>query len=201
MYLGAVLGLVYQALRSPRRGGMPPRRVIIVFGLLVAAFAIDGLNSYLHLSFFKSAPTLYQPQNWLRLLTGTGMGLAIAGMIYPAFNQTMWRNWVPEPALPGLRDLLILLLLGIGVALLVLSENPLILYPLALISAAGVLLLLTLVYTMVLAMITRKENQFLYFRQIGLLLVGGFGIALLQIATLDVVRYLFTGTWDGFHLG
>ena len=201
MYLGAVLGLVYQAVRSRRRGGMPPRRVVIALGLLVLAFGIDGLNSYMHLGFFKSAPTLYQPQNWLRLLTGTGMGIAIAAMIYPAFNQTLWHDWEPLPALPGLRDLGVLLLLGISVALVVLSGNPLLLYPLALISAGGVLMLLTMVYAMVLAMITRMENRFQNLAQLWVLLVGGFGIALLQIAVLDLARYFLTDTWDGFHLG
>jgi hypothetical protein len=32
-------------------------------------------------------------------------------------------------------------------------------------------------------------------------LAGGFGLGLLQIAFLDFIRYLLTGTWDGFHLG
>jgi hypothetical protein len=32
-------------------------------------------------------------------------------------------------------------------------------------------------------------------------LVGGFGVALLQIAAFDFVRYFLTGAWSGFHLG
>jgi hypothetical protein len=129
------------------------------------------------------------------------MGLVVAALIYPAFNQTLWSRWDRRPALPGLRDLGVLILLASVVDLVVLSENPLVLYPLALISAAGVLLLLTVVYTMVLAMVMRLENRFQYFRQIWLMLVGGFGMALCQIIVLDLVRYLLTGTWDGFHFG
>ncbi len=75
------------------------------------------------------------------------------------------------------------------------------LYPLALISAAGVLLLLTLAYSMVWLMIFRAENRFSSARQMLLPLVGGFGLALAQIVLLDLARYALTGTWDGFHLG
>ena len=201
MYLGAVLCLAYQALRSPRSGGMPPRRVVIALGIFVVAFAIDGLNSYLHLGFLRSPPTLYEPQNWLRSVTGSGMGIAIGAVIYPAFNQTIWRKWDPAPALPGLSDLGAILLLVLLVVLLVVIENPLILYPLALISAAGVLLLLTMVYAMILTMIFGIENRFGRFSQIWMILVGGFGVALLQIVVLNVLRFLLTGTWEGFNLG
>ncbi len=201
MFLGAVLGLSYQALRSRRKGGMPPRKVVVALAALVLAFGVDGLNSYLQLGFLPSPPTLYVPQNWLRLATGTGMGLVIAAMIYPAFNQTAWSDWDRGPAIRGLFDLGVMLLLAVILDLIVLTENPLVLYPLSLISAAGVLLLLTMVYTMVLAMLFRLENRFQVSRQMWVLFVGGFGMALLQIGALDLLRYLFTGTWDGFHFG
>ncbi len=122
-------------------------------------FVVDGFNSFI--SFFPGAPVLYQPQNGLRLLAGSGMGIAIAVALFPAFNQTVWVDWDPKPAMPGLRSLGGLVLLMLLVDLLVLSENPLLLYPLALISAAGVLLLLTLAYSMVWLMIFRAENRFL----------------------------------------
>src|SRR5512140_2838258 len=49
MYLGAVLGLVYQSALGRRRGGLPSWRVLAVLGLFVVAFGVDGINSYLHL--------------------------------------------------------------------------------------------------------------------------------------------------------
>lgn len=199
MYLGAVLGLVYQGVLRRRHGGAPTRAVLAVLALLVIGFAVDGVNSFI--SFFPGAPILYQPQNWSRLLTGTGMGVAIAAALYPALNQSIWVDWNPRPALPGLRSLGGLLLLGVIVDLLVLSENPLLLYPLALISAGGVLVLLTLVYSMVWLMLFRRENAYFKTQQLLLPLIGGFGLAILQIALLDLARYALTGTWDGFHLG
>jgi uncharacterized membrane protein len=198
MYLGAMLGLVYQALYSRRRAGMPHWSVWVVLAAWAGAFALDGVNSYLHL--FPGAPSLYEPQNWLRLLTGTGMGLVMASLLYPSYNQTVWKDWQPSPALQ-LRSLGVLTLLALILDWIVLQQNPLILYPLALISAAGVLVLLSMVYTMVWVMVVRAENRFENARQLLFPLLGGFGTAMTQIILLDLLRYLFTGTWDGFHLG
>jgi uncharacterized membrane protein len=199
MYLGAMLGLAYQGVISRRRGGMPPLRVILILGLLALAFGVDGTNSYLH--FFPNAPSLYEPQNWLRTLTGSGMGLVIAALLYPAFNQTVWKDWRPSPALTGIRSMGGLIIAALLLDWLVLTENNMVLYPLALISAAGVLVLLSMVYSMVWLMVLRKENQFLRLYQFVYPLMGGFLVGLLQIGVLDFLRYALTGTWDGFHLG
>src|SRR5512136_454127 len=43
MYLGAMLGLVYQSVTARRRTGLPSWKVMIPLGLLVAAFGIDGI--------------------------------------------------------------------------------------------------------------------------------------------------------------
>ena len=107
MYLGAMLGLLYMSLRGWKRGGIPPKRVLAVLSVLVIAFAVDGLNSYLHLPFFPGAPSLYEPSNTTRLLTGTGMGLVIAALIYPSFHQTVWPDWKAKPAITGIRSLVL----------------------------------------------------------------------------------------------
>lgn len=199
MYLGAMLGLIYQFILAPRRGGMPPKGVMAVLVALLAAFGIDSLNSYFHL--FPVGLTIYQPSNVLRLFTGTGMGVVVAAALYPAFNQTVWRRWSPDPALRGPRVLAGLLILGLLLDLLVLTANPLILYPLALVSAGGVLVLLTMVYSMIWLMLFRSENRFDRSFQLWLPLVGGFILSLIQIGLFDLARYFLTGTWDGFHLG
>jgi uncharacterized membrane protein len=197
MYLGALLGLLFQAVQG-RRGNMPSLKIAAVFGVFVVAFGLDGVNSYLHL--FPDAPGAYTPMNWLRLLTGAGMGLAISAAIAPAFRQTIWQTWEERSAFPGFAQVGWLVLLAAPMILAVLSQNPLLFYPLALLSAVSVLLLLTIIYTMVWVMILRHENQFSTFRQLWFYLVCGFGTALLQIATFDWVRLLITHTWQGFYL-
>lgn len=199
MYLGATTGLLYQQALARRRGGAPGRLVIAILALLVLFFIVDGLNSFL--SFFPGAPLIYPPRNELRLLAGSGMGIAIAAALFPAFNQTVWADWEPRPALSSVRSLAYLALLVALLDALIMSENPMLLYPLALISAGGVLLVLTLAYTMVWVMLLRAENTFLHARQLLYPVLGGFGLAWMQIIVLDVIRYLLTGTWEGFHLG
>jgi uncharacterized membrane protein len=199
MYLGAMLAMVYQTLRFGRRSGMPGRSALVVFGLFTVAFGLDGLNSYI--SLFPGAPTAYQPQNWLRLITGTGMGLAMGGVLLPVFNQTVWQRPDPAPAFSNGFALVPMIGLAGIVDLIVLTENPLALYPLALISAAGVLVLLTMVYCMLWMMYLHLDNRFTAFAQVIWPLVGGFGTALLQIALIDLLRYTLTGTWAGFKIG
>ncbi|MBE0696898.1 MAG: DUF2085 domain-containing protein [Anaerolineaceae bacterium] len=197
MYLGALLGFGYLA-RYGKRAGMPTLKVSLVLGFFLLAFAVDGGNSYLH--FFPSAPELYQPQNWLRLATGTGVGLGIAAVLVPVFNQVVWQTFDNRPALNGWRDILPLLALAVGVNLAVLSDNPLILYPLALLSAFGIILILATVYTIVWLMITKKENRIVQWRELNLAAMAGLLVAMVQIFVLDAGRFWLTGTWGGFNL-
>jgi uncharacterized membrane protein len=199
MFLGAVLGLLFQTLASGRKAGMPPWQLWGVFGLFVAAFGIDGVNSYLHL--FPGAPSLYEPSNLGRLLTGTGMGLVIAFVIYPAFNQTAWKYFDPTPALRGFKPLAIVVLLALLMDWLVWIENPFLLYFFGLVSALGVLILLVMVYSVFWMMLLKSDNRFERLSQLMLPLVLGFGTAIAQIALFNLVRFFFTGTWDGFSIG
>lgn len=197
MYLGALTGIVYY-LRYPRRSGMPARQMLVVLALFLVAFGIDGANSYLR--FFPLFPALYQPENWLRLLTGTGVGLGMAAVLVPVVRQSLLTESDPRPVLNSWRQFLVYISAGLLVDAALLSENPLLLYPLALLSSVTILIILGLVYSVLWAMITRKENRFPTMRSAWVLLLGGFTTAMLQIAVMDGLRFLLTGTWQGFNL-
>lgn len=206
MYLGVVVGLAFQFLFSRRKGGMPTWPVIVPLLLLGAAFAFDGVNSYLYLMKTVSPgrlgfiPTVYTPNNILRVLTGSGAGLGIAVALFPSFNQTVWKNWDPSPAMGSLKQLVILIVIMLGLDLLILTDSDLVLYPVAIISAGGVLLVLALVYEVLWVMVTRWENRFETFGQTWLPALGGLTIALLQITATDLFRLWLTHTWGGFPL-
>ncbi len=197
MYLGALLGLAFYAIRHPRTGRYPPRPMLIFFALLALAWAFDGLNSFL--SVIPGAPHLYTPSNTLRLVTGTGIGLALATLISPAFNQVAWSEWRDEPALTSWKDLGLLLLIAAAVVALVLVGNPLVLYPLALLSAAGVLALLTSAYALITIPFLRRTSASRW-PELALPLFAALALALVQIGAIDLIRFAATGTWDGFHL-
>jgi uncharacterized membrane protein len=206
MYVGAVIGLVFQSLTAWKRSVMPSWAVIAPLALFVVAFGVDGVNSYLYLlkqvspGALASIPNLYVPNNVLRLLTGSGMGLGMAAAIFPAFNATVWADAQEQRALPNLKAFGLLLAITLLADLLILTESPLVLYPMAFLTTAGVLLMLTIVYSMVWVMIMRQENAFTRLRELWLPLLAGFTIALLQVAAIDALRFWGTGTWESFPL-
>lgn len=205
MYLGAAVGLIFQGLIGWRRSGNPGWSVISILILFLIAFGIDGANSYLYLvksvdARFDFIPTLYIPNNTLRLFTGSGMGLGIAAVLFPAFNQTVWKEQNNARAIPNLKTFAALAALMIVVDLLVLTESDWVLVPATFISAGAVLVLLTMIYSMVWLMIMRQENAFTSIMQMGMALLAGLTIALLQIGAIDAVRFWLTGTWGAFPL-
>src|SRR5688572_20279766 len=139
MFLGVALTFVVLLLAGRGRwSDLPPLPVMAVLLGFIGLMGIDGVNSYSH--FFPNLPHLYEPRHWLRLLTGMGTGLAMGSIIFPALAQTLWWEQERRPSLGNLRELAGLVLLAGVVILLVLSNLQPVLYVLALISAAGVVL-------------------------------------------------------------
>lgn len=197
MQLGALLGLAYQSLWG-RRGKFPPMKILIPLGILALFFAVDGVNSYLN--FIPGLPQVYTSQNWLRLVTGTGLGLGIAAVIFPIFNQTIWRDWKDDYALGSWKQFLGLIGLATLLDLAILSENPLVLYPLAILSGLAVLVVLSMCYSLLIVMLFKKDNLFTSWRSAWAYLLAGFTIAITQTFFIDLLRFAFTRTWGGFNL-
>lgn len=207
MYLGAVVGLVFQSITGWKRGKVPHWGILSVLIFFFLAFGIDGANSYLYLlkqirpGILPQIPNLYVPNNTLRLLTGSGMGLDMAILIFPAFNQTVWSDCQEKKsAVPGWKVFGLLVGLQVVLDLLVLTESPLVLYPLAIIGVLGVLLLLTMIYALVYIMLLGQDNKFTKARQLWMPLVAGFTIAMIQTSAIDLVRFWLTGTWGAIPL-
>jgi uncharacterized membrane protein len=205
-FYAAGITLLYFALASPRKSGMPGWKLgtpLIVFFL---AFGIDGSNSYLYLlkqtgpGALSNIPNMYIPNNVLRLFTGSGMGVALASILYPAFNQTAWQEFDPAPAL-NWKKLAAIIAIVIATNLLILTENPIFLLPVAIISVLGVLSLLIIVFSMSWVLIMRQENIFDRLTQMWMPFLAGLTLALLMITVIDLLRFKLTGTWSGFPLG
>jgi uncharacterized membrane protein len=199
IYLGALLGMVTMtALGRARSGGLPRRPVLLALIGFVGLMGIDGVNSYL--TFFPGLPHLYEPQNWLRLITGTLNGLALAGLIYPILNQTLWRDWKDQPVLRGFRELGLLLVLAAVMIALVLSDNPIVLLPLALLSAVGVVALIVALNTTAVLVVSRRENRVVGWTGAIVPLLAGFTLTIVEIGLVDLIRYSIFHTWSGFGI-
>ena len=130
MFAGAMLGLVYQIAQG-RKGKMPPLWVMIILGLMALAWVLDGTNSFTML--IPGINSVYETQNWTRLVTGTGMGMALSAILLPSFIQTVFVRWDEESALGNWKQVFGLMLIAAALDILILLEIPWVLYPIALI--------------------------------------------------------------------
>lgn len=205
-FYSAGFALLFFTLVSPKKSGMPGWKLGAPLIIFFLAFGIDGSNSYLYLlkqtshGALNNIPNLYIPNNTLRLFTGSGMGIALASILYPAFNQSTWKIFDPEPALTW-KKLGILAAVVLIVDLLILTESPIVLYPIAILSVLGVLSLLIIVFSMAWLLIMRQENIFDSLIQMWLPFLAGTTLAFLMITAIDLLRFKLTGTWGGFTIG
>ena len=205
-FYAAGISLIFFALVSKKQSGMPGWKLGAPLIIFFLAFGIDGSNSYLYLlkqtsnGALDNIPNLYIPNNTLRLFTGSGMGIALASILFPAFNQSTWKTYDPAPALSW-KKLGILTSIILTVNLLILTDNPIILYPIAILSVLGVLALLIIVFGMAWLLIMHQENIFDSLTQMWMPFLAGTTLAFLMITAIDLLRFKLTGTWGGFPLG
>lgn len=186
-YLGALAGVVILLARGRGRANrFPARRFLPILALFMLTWAVDGLNSYL--TFFPGLPHLYEPQNLLRLITGSLEGLVIAAFVLPLFNMSTWVPAEPVPVFAGWRDFIWLLVAGLLVVVAVGSEWEPLLYPLALLSGVMVVLLVSLVCSMLLLILLRRDGQAQRWREVLLPLLVGLVLTLIGLAAVGVAR-------------
>lgn len=197
MYLGTLLGLL--VLRSRQRlSGKPSTAKIVVLAAFMLVFTVDGVNSMLA-SFFSVSP-LYPPSNLLRLGTGLLMGIVLANILLPLWNQTLWKLSDPRPVLQSWKQLALLVLCAIMVGVLVWLDIPLLYYPIAILSTGTVIVILGMVYTLLWSIILNKENTLEKLKNGITFYLLGVICALLQIGLMDLIRMRLTGSWSGFQI-
>ena len=188
IYLGFVVTLF--TLYSSRRGRVQqlPRWPILL--LLIAgglAMAIDGFNSLL---LDLGLPHLYQPNNFLRLGSGLAMGLAVATLTLPMLNRLFWCEFNEQRSIPSWRALPLPLLALVLSFFAVASQNALLLYPLALLSTAGVLIVVSSINLITIVAIAKRDQTFLYYRELWPIFSIAFLFAIGELLLLAQLRFL-----------
>ncbi len=163
IYLGfALTFLVLLGSGRLRASRLPGWGALTALALAVLAMAVDGFNSMfldLHL------PHLYQPHNLLRLATGLGTGTAMAAVLIPAANALIWRVDDKRKSFASLRALAWMLpVLALGF-LAVGSQSVWLLYPIAILSSAGLVTALSLVNLTFLLGVSNVIGYFRSWRQ------------------------------------
>jgi uncharacterized membrane protein len=199
IYLGVMTGfLLAVAGRRTRNSVLPSWRVLLILGVGAGFMVLDGVNSFLQL--FPNAPNLYTTQNWMRLLTGLAFGIALFEGIFPVFNSFVWREPIRERVVKSIGELMGVYGAAGVVAVLVLSGRPVFMAVLALLSALGVVLMLTIVFTVFFLSLVKGLNRAQTLRELALPLLAGLTLAMVEIGAINILRFALTGTWEGFRL-
>jgi uncharacterized membrane protein len=192
-YLGVAVGFGTLALLGRwRTGELLSTWILALMVGFVAIMGVDGLNSYLDL--VLGHPVLYEPQNWLRAVTGSLNGIALSMILMPILNTTLWKQPAATRPLHNGWELLAVIAAAGTLVALVQSEPAWLLYPVAILTTAGVVWMLTAVNTMILLIAFRQDGQAETWHQVAPALLGGLVTALVELAVIGTARYLLTGT-------
>ena len=196
MYLGALIALVLQfSKRNERMNAFPKAYFLVFFGLFLLGFAIDGFNSLFAERFGLH---LYDTQNWMRLITGLGVGWGMGALAGAAFHQTVWMQSKNEAFFAHPIQLVWLILWSAVPAAGLILGIPAITAIVSVIAAVGVPIFLSILYTLLILMVTFKENTLPTWRRVLPYWLGGVMLAFLQIYLFSWARVAAFGSWEPF---
>ena len=197
-YLGVLAAYVVLGIMGRGRASrLPPLPLLLTLFLFIALWALDGVNSYVTL--FTGSPLLYEPSNLLRLITGLLQGLALMIIVRPIFAFTLWADSQEERVIRGHGELALVMVAAGLLGLAAQSETAWLYYPLALSSVAGEMLILSLVNTLVVCILLRREAVAQSWRQAAPLWIVGLAAGLVEVGLINLGRVAL-GRWIGLPL-
>ena len=192
-YWGAAFTFVLLSRQRHARASRLPRATVMLFlAGLSLLWLIDGINSYLN--FVTGRVWLYLPNNALRLATGLGFGLALGSVVWPLFNESLWKELCGERVLSSWRELRVALFGITGLWLVFFAGGSLPGWLVALLETIVVVLVLTVVNTMVALVALRRENRADEWRDVRVPLGLGLLLAVSEVAGIALLRHLLART-------
>jgi uncharacterized membrane protein len=187
-YLGVLVTYVMLGIimGRGRANELPPLRILLVLFLFIALWGLDGLNSYFTL--LTGSPLLYEPSNFLRLISGLLQGLALMVIVRPIVAFTLWAQSRDEQVVRSYGELGLLVAALAVVGVVARSEAAWLYYPLALSSVGGELLMLSLVNTLISSVLLRREGTAANWRQAAPLWLLGLAAALVEVNLINLGR-------------
>lgn len=186
IYLGFLLVVVMAAIVGRGRAGQwPGRNATYLLVGMFAAMVLDGVNSSMQ---SHGAHGFYHTSNALRLVLGTGAGLALAVLCLPLVNRVLWRVPEDEAVANDPTELAGYVVAAVVLGAVLLKPNPILYYPLSLLSALGVLVAWGLVNTAVVAVAMRRERRAVTRVDGALLVLAGIVLTLCEVWAVDAIR-------------
>ncbi|MCX6016352.1 MAG: DUF2085 domain-containing protein [Chloroflexales bacterium] len=128
--------------------------VLLLFPIVFVG--IDGFNS---LSVDLGMTPLYQPQNWLRAMTGSFAGIAIAPIFIPTLNRVLRNNGDDHPMIAKWWQLVGLWALALGYAALISIGPGWLYWPIAVVSWGGIVGILLISNTFAVAVAAGYDQR------------------------------------------
>ena len=195
-FLGVPAGLLaLWGAGQGRRSGLPRGPVWLALALPVAAWALDGVNSLV--SQITGHAWLYEPNNALRLVTGTGLGLVLSALLYPIIHYAVGREAREGPVLSRPHHVAALPLAGSALVMVLLAEPaapyPLWAIALAAATAAATVGVLALVNGIMIILVLNKEGTARTWVSAVPYAAAGLTAALAEMGLLALLRRLILG--------
>lgn len=170
-----------------RAAKLPHWSILIVLALFVVVMAIDGFNSMLVDMFM---PHLYTPQNWLRTLTGIGMGISIATMMLLILNVSLRQNAdTQQRVLGGWRELIGAVLVNALVWVAIYGNIGVMYWPLAIVAWLGITGVLYSVNVLLTALFMHYEGRVSRIGQLAKPASIAMIFTLIELGGLSAVRF------------
>ena len=192
IYLSFMLTMLFiYAIGRGRAGGLPPWSIVATLLLFVALMAVDGFNS---LFVDLGRPHLYTPDNFLRTLTGMGMGMFIAVLLHIILvktlrrdvddGQAVLRNWWE------LMGIIAVNLLALGA---IYGNLSVMFWPLAFLAFFGITGVLYLVALLLTSLVMGYEGSVTHLRQLARPAVVAVIPTLLILGSMSWLRFWLEG--------
>ncbi len=165
IYLSFMLTFIYlYAIGRGRAGKLPPWHISLTLLAFVGIMAVDGFNS---LFLDLGLPNWYQPDNFLRTLTGMGMGITIATMLHIVLNNTLRQNVDPQqPVFSRWSELLGIIAVDLLALAAIYGNLGITFWPLAFLAFFGILGVLYLVCVLLTSLVMGYEGKVTHLRQL-----------------------------------
>jgi hypothetical protein len=198
IFLGFLCAVALVLVLGRLRASQPPSGAMAAacWGL-IALTGIDGLNAFL---FDGNLPHLYPPGTPLRLLTGLGAGLGVGLLAVPVASSVLWSRPQDEASIEDPIELVGGLALAALLGALILSGVGVLLWPIALLMLLGVVVAFGVANVYVLVFATGRARQASDLGDLSSVALSAFGLVLLELGGLTVLRNWLTASF-GFTWG